>query len=457
MRRARETSPLVVAAAVDAAGVDLVPRGGHREYLRLVEHELRRQKRRADFRESVLAVATVLVRCADWTTRTTRPTRARMAALGGVVRHERTVTRVVRWLREAGLLVTVAEGRRGDFAPGGVHSTSRPSECRAVVPDGQPENDAAVYALTRPRSVIDVTVSPPPGSSYVGESHPSRAREGDQIEPLRGRPVGAASPHADRLRWEQLRQHPMWSLSATPRRKGQRLVAAERMRHDVLSLRRMSARAIASVARPFWQANWTTADVIHAIDHRVTTNGRWPYDAAEHVVRMRDWLAARLADWLDADGRPVLSHSQRSIIESRAARERRRQEAERAAAIRAAEQRRGGRSTAAAVRRWLGDVLTGRDVREFDVERELTHVEPTHVDYPARIDTAPDDGADVAPHIARAWLLDRTRHDYSGSLAEYAREHAGASAGDVARWASDAARTVPLRTWLRQGFPPTTL
>lgn len=423
VHRSRESSPLQVAAAVDAAGVVLLERRSRRAYLQLVEHVLAEQRRRADFRASVLAVVGVLLLCTDWASRTTRPTRRVMAARGDVIRSERTVTRVIRWLQEAGLLATVAQGRRGEFAPGGAWSTTNPDQCTGQVEgDHQPANEAAVYALTQP----GLTVSPPSRSPYVEETKSPRAREGDpHSEPLRGRPVGAAPPHADRSRWEKLRQDPMWSLRATPRRKGRRLVAAERMRHDTLSLRPMTANAIASVAFPFFEAGWTTGDVLFAVDHKLTTNSPWPYEATEGVKRLRDWMASRLQDWTDDAGHPVKSRSQRQEIEQVEAQRRRREAAEERARHRA-ERDRNARS-ARRLRDWYRTRFGGRAIIEQATPQHATEL------HPARVDEATGEGT-ASGNLARAWMLDVRRNNYSGSLAEYTRANADAPPALVAQW-----------------------
>lgn len=439
VHRSRESSPLQVAAAVDAAGVVLLERRSRRAYVQLVEQALAAQRRRADFRASVMAVVGVLLLCTDWASRTTRPTRRVMAARGDVVRSERTVTRVVRWLHEAGLLATVAGGRRGEYAPGGAWSTTSPEKCTGLVTGiQQPANEAAVYALTQP----GLTVSPPSRSPYVEETNSSRAREGEtHSEPLRGQPISAATPHPDRSRWEQLRNDPMWSLQATPRRKGQRLVAAERMRHDTLSLRRMSARAIASVAHQFFAAGWTTGDVLHALDFKLSTNSPWPYDAADGVKRLRDWMTHRLSDWTDETGHPVPSRTQRQKAEQVAARERRRAATEERARQRANRNRNARR--ARAVRDWFRAV-SGRPVTVVarSTEREEVQRGPSDEDTCEQA---------TSGHLARAWMLDVRRNSYSGSLSEYCAEHADVPSELIAQWVAAAldnpARAGSLSDW----------
>src|SRR5699024_10211497 len=426
VHRSRESSPLQVAAAVDAAGVVLLERRSHRAYVQLVEQALGAQRRRADFRASVLAVVGVLLLCTDWASRTSRPTRRVMAARGDVVRSERTVTRVVRWLHEAGLLATVAGGRRGEYAPGGAWSTTSPENCIGQVTGAQqPANEAAVYALTQP----GLTVSPPPRSPYVEETNSSRAREGENhSEPLRGEPTGAATPHPDRSRWEQLRNDPMWSLQATPRRKGQRLVAAERMRHDTLSLRPMTAKAIASVSRPYFAAGWTTGDVLHALDFKLSTNSPWPYDATDGVQRLRDWMAHPLRDWTDATGRPAPSRTQRQEAEQVAVRERRRAATEERARQRADRDRNARRSRS--VRDWFR-TLSGCSVtaEARATDRGELQQEPS---------CAAEEGIVPSGQLARAWMLDVRRNGYSGSLAEYCAEYSDIPDELIAQWVAAA-------------------
>jgi len=70
----------------------------------------------------------------------------------------------------------------------------------------------------------------------------------------------------------------------------------------VPALRGLSARHLRHLLRPWLDAGWTPADVLHALDHT-------PADAAHtwttDVRSPRGWLAFRLGMWTDAQGRPL--------------------------------------------------------------------------------------------------------------------------------------------------------
>ncbi|GGS84630.1 hypothetical protein GCM10010156_49080 [Planobispora rosea] len=91
-----------------------------------------------------------------------------------------------------------------------------------------------------------------------------------------------------------------------------------------MDLRRISARHLRHLLAPWFAAGWTPADVLHALDH--LPDGR-PWTFAGRVRHVPGWIGHRLAAWRDADGRPVISKSQR--LAAAAAAERARQAARR--------------------------------------------------------------------------------------------------------------------------------
>jgi hypothetical protein len=76
-------------------------------------------------------------------------------------------------------------------------------------------------------------------------------------------------------------------------------------------LQRISAEHIRSLARPFFAAGWTGADVLHALDH--DPGGRQHGYSAE-VRSPAGWIRARLVGWLGPDAVPLPSRSQRVAI-----------------------------------------------------------------------------------------------------------------------------------------------
>jgi hypothetical protein len=77
------------------------------------------------------------------------------------------------------------------------------------------------------------------------------------------------------------------------------LAAAELLRRRNPVLRRLTARHLRSLLKPYWAAGWTPADVLHVMDH--LPDGR--LHPHTHPVRhVAGWLRYRLAIWHAPDG-----------------------------------------------------------------------------------------------------------------------------------------------------------
>ena len=105
------------------------------------------------------------------------------------------------------------------------------------------------------------------------------------------------------------------------------------LQYHALVLRRITTAYVVSVAKAHFEAGWTIADVLHALDW--APNGqRYTHDAATGIEHPGAWFAARLRAWTHADGSPLRSPGQRAAAEA----EQRRAEAVAAAARYAARQ-----------------------------------------------------------------------------------------------------------------------
>jgi hypothetical protein len=89
---------------------------------------------------------------------------------------------------------------------------------------------------------------------------------------------------------------------------------AQAMQERARLLRRISAEHIRHLARPFFAAGWSGADILHALDHE--PGGRQHGYSAE-VHSPAGWIRARLAGWLGSGGSPQRSRSQQ-LAEARA-------------------------------------------------------------------------------------------------------------------------------------------
>ena len=185
-----------------------------------------------------MAVAWVVARHADWQSLTSRPTWQRLMDIAGLRRS--TVAKYLRLLRDAGLLGLVETGTTPQFR-------------------------SFLHRLEGNRAAVYVLCVPAPASSVEETRTPSRSPKESLNTP----------PHAREDTGEHL----------APTREVQR-------RMPVLS--EISDRYLRWVLRPWWEAGWTVADVVHCLDH--TPDGSlWPH--TDRVRHVSGWVRHRLAAW----------------------------------------------------------------------------------------------------------------------------------------------------------------
>jgi len=301
--------------------------------------------RRADWRRSVALVVRELTFHARWYAleadaksdgmeMTTRPTWARLVERTDLSR--RTVARVLAWLRRRGWIAVVETGTTERIRAGLLFPLADPHAGEG--------NRAAVYLLTVP-------VGEPPLSSLEEATRPAPAAHaeptseqvnglGIQVAPLPGSPPasamkstyagareasagghGSGDNQTDRTKDSSNRaEFGVHSQVPTGRwTQRERLRAAETARAADPVLRRLSARAVRSLLTPWWDAGWTIADVIHALNHR--PDGPWTieYAAVSDLRNVAGWVRWRFDHWRDAHGTPVPSHGQRERARTREA------------------------------------------------------------------------------------------------------------------------------------------
>ena len=316
---------------------------------------------RDDRRESVEAVASVVMYGADWDTLASRPTWAelikRCREMTG--RGSRaTIARHLAYLIALNLITRAASGRRGCTAPGGCQATvthwKGAGPC--LSPGDCPPDEAAVYVLCIPAPIraveependpdtlvqdaealapVDELETPP--TTLVDISLPVRARqtENSNHEPLRGTAVQAAqAPHGPSSTVD--RQLTTWLGSATTSSPDDRLAAALELQYRLPVLRQISAKDLRSCLRQFFLAGWTVSDIHRALDWR-PDGTRWPHSGATGIsaitvpgqrraAPVRGWIAYRLEPWTSNET-PLPSPSQRRAaeVDSRLERQRRR-------------------------------------------------------------------------------------------------------------------------------------
>jgi hypothetical protein len=278
---------------------------GQREWIRAAKDEIAAAGFRNQRHLHYKGVAELLMRSMDWRARTSRPGHDRIARALDVSAD--TVARAVAWLRGRGLL--------GLVSPGTTHLT------RAYVLHDGDRNDAAVYVLAIPAKtapapradagqsdIADLSRS----RSDLGTAPRGREATGDGQQrsgaPSGRRPVLPRGGRAVPAAGDGARDPAAAALARVPQNRSEALGSAEVMRGAERLLGAISARMLRHLARPFFAAGWTGADVLHAVDHD-PGGRRYGYTAA--VRAPAAWIRARLAAWTDAKGAPVPSRAQR--------------------------------------------------------------------------------------------------------------------------------------------------
>lgn len=266
---------------------------------------------RADFREHLAAWWRIHVNHASWGGEgrpprgTTEPTRARVCELGGM--SVTTYKRCSRWWRARGYAAVARPGWTPLLRPGAL-----------VSPDDRNERQVLVLCLPRrskpatPPPVSAPAVSGPLSGSRRELDKAPRAREA-KPEDKPGKPE---KPRKDRApRGLPVLPRPgRVSLAATPQNRSEALTAAAAVQEHLRLLRKLSAEHLRHLARPFFAAGWTPADLVHAIDH--DTRGR-QHGYSAGVRSPAGWIRARLTAWLGPDGIPLPSRSQQAVAARR--------------------------------------------------------------------------------------------------------------------------------------------
>lgn len=191
------------------------------------------------------------------------------------------------------------------------------------------------------------------------ESGPPPHARGTALPPAPAAP--GAADRADAQRREvraslARRSAPLWPAHAPVRpseagatRRDRQHVhrrAGLEIQHHALVLRRITTAYVVAVAGPHFEAGWTVADVLHALDW--TPQGvRYTHDSVTGIENPGAWFAARLRTWTHQDGTPMRSVGQRAAAEAEQRRAEALTDAERHAARQARQQRTGVNAVAA--------------------------------------------------------------------------------------------------------------
>jgi len=282
-------------------------RGQRSAWLRAVESWPAFLALRADARRNLLLIARVLAWHAVRSTSVSKPTRARTAALGKIC--ERTVMRHWRALEAAGFLGVIEPGRTAAFLHG-------------ALADGGNLARAYVLCIPQPAGSTGTLRAAPEMPAGGSEGSPGVAGQPYYCRPALGAVGSLDSPTRSRTREQcisdtgsagdsppgypsQAGQSAMWPLNRKPQRKEELLRAAEALRRESFTLRRLSARHVRHLARPYFAVGWTPGDLLWALDH-------WPsghrHLNTDDVRFAAAWVRHRLSAWL-VDGEPGTAHS----------------------------------------------------------------------------------------------------------------------------------------------------
>jgi hypothetical protein len=344
--RRRREGPLAVARAIRSGHARARTQAGWLDDV--VQHPAM-LTRRGDFQARAYRLAVRLAAWADWETMLTRPTWAVLMAETGMARS--TLASYLAWFRRVGLLGLVAGGTTPDLSPGilagqdgqdprneaAVYVLCAPRALRLVavarpedvgaehVHDGRdwptdpvtgaPLADAVVDPATgeildphdhhaepgpeprqdshqpRPPQPVDRTRTPTP--SLGGCSPRTRARHHDPSGAgLRPALTGLLPmrPAHDRDTPDEA----AWPLTATPAGRKERLAVAAALQAALPLLRRISTAHVAHLAREWFLAGWTPADVLAALGRRPDGT---PWCYSDDIRHVPGWWRHRLTAW----------------------------------------------------------------------------------------------------------------------------------------------------------------
>ena len=254
----------------------------------------------------------------------------------------RTLTRVLRWLRDHGFLGMVANGRMAENTP-------RSSDEFARWPSGKggPTADRAVYVLCQPMTDEELVerikenikqadnrgrldgIFTRWGMAVDINVHPLRnSRKADPknewASPTLKEYFEAAARETARL--EAARTDLSWPRHRTTSAKDEaeaafnRLQAARTVRLHTPAVSGLSDRHLTQILTPWFKAEWSPADILEALETR--PDGRpWRNDGAYGVRNVAAWLQSRLSAHR-VNGQIPYSPTQRRELRARPARER---------------------------------------------------------------------------------------------------------------------------------------
>lgn len=339
----------VLVATPEGYRVSTKGRSWLRQRLRTEEYKSARK----DQQRGILAVAEFLAVCRQFEHGILRPGLPVLLEASGL--SERTLYRVLRWLREHRWIGHVQRGSTERYRGGRDQEGNLAAEFVLLV--GSSKNGSPSRFLSfrdRNKSL-------------------SRTREtNNKKAPLRG------TDHSSKPSVDGNNQQPpekekqAWPRSQAPRTGQERLKAASALRDALPDLRTLSSKAIRSLLGPFYKSGWTNADVQYSLDHKPDGQA-WDLGGGSHGVRHTEgWISYRLRPWTtntETGTQPAASRTERRQEAARIERETARAAREKLAAETAAEP--ASAETRQAALKYLADFLAAKSSRRPSVEPNL--------------------------------------------------------------------------------------
>jgi hypothetical protein len=307
-----------------------------RRYLRAVGADPEIAAMRYERRRTVLELARVLARHADWHAMTSWRPRALACAEIGSSRDPSRPLSISAYKAARGVLEE--RGYLGLVSPGWTSWLSA-----AALDDAS--GTSAVFVLTVPRRKPVLTPAAAPPVNRPLADFRRKSGTGPRTREEKAGTANTASDRAARGLPHVPRMAGPWPTWRAPETRSEGLAAAGVVRNHARLLGRLSSEHWRSIARRFTAAGYSPGDLLHALDHG--PDGRqhgWSAD----VRSVAGWARWRLSLWLDPQGHPVAPPSAARFAE----RERTRveQAARRAERLRATERRADPAPYAAQVR-----------------------------------------------------------------------------------------------------------
>lgn len=263
-----EMSPEAIARALPS-GAERAPEGSWLDEVRAAVYG---EKVRSDFRARILAVADLIHGARTPSKGVSMPGTERLGELLGL-KTGRPVRKVLAWLRDRLLLVTVAQGRSADWRLDG----------KAL---------RTVHALIRP--IVDKSGRPSSEPKSPGRNPLACALD------FARKAVGG--PSYRRMTREEI-DAPLWHGHKTTSSEADELLATHEFMRRLrpYAFKETSATALRAVLAPFFAAGVTVRRLLDMLDAR-PDGARWPHDGAQGVRNHVAWAYARLNAWAPALG-----------------------------------------------------------------------------------------------------------------------------------------------------------